>query len=131
MKNLSIKKKTILKLSVPFEYETHVIELIANYYTKDHPYFCDIKELCGKELLTLWKETHENKSEIENIIQTYFKDAFETGLKCLSINNIYLANLSLDVGTFYAVRNDYLTAVKILNWAYVPFKINSQYFVKD
>ena len=125
------KIKTILRVSVPFEYETHAIELIANYYTKDHPYFCDIKELCGKELLTLWKETHANKSEIENIIQTYFKDAFETGLKCLSINNIYLANLSLDVGSFYAVRNDYLTAVKILNWAYVPFKINSQNFMKD
>ena len=46
------KIKTILRVSVPFEYETHAIELIANYYTKDHPYFCDIKELCGKELLT-------------------------------------------------------------------------------
>ena len=97
----------------------------------DHPYFCDIKELCGKELLTQWKASHGNKQEIENLIQTYFRDAFETGLKCLPITNIYLANISLDVGSFYAVRNDYLNAVKIFNWAYIPFKNNSQHFQKD
>ena len=128
---LNIQKETILKIQVPFEYETHAIELIGNYYILDHPYFCDIKELCGKELLTQWKASHGNKHEIENLIQTYFRDAFETGLKCLPITNIYLANISLDVGSFYAVRNDYLNAVKIFNWAYIPFKNNSQYFQID
>ena len=128
---LNIQRETILKIQAPFDYETHAIELIGNYYILDHPYFCDIKELCGKELLTQWKASHGNKQEIENLIQTYFRDAFETGLKCLPITNIYLANISLDVGSFYAVRNDYLNAVKIFNWAYIPFKNNSQHFQKD
>ena len=46
-------------------------------------------------------------------------------LHCIISVLLYLANISLDVGSFYAVRNDYLNAVKIFNWAYIPFKNNS------
>ena len=126
-----VHAETMLRFEIPFKYETYAIELIENFYIKDHPYYCDIKELCGKELLTRWKASHTNRRDIEEIIETYFKEAIQVGLKCLPITNIYLANISLDVGTFYAVRNDYLNAVKIYNWAYVPFKKNSQYFQKD
>ena len=124
-------KETILNYKLPFEYETQAIELISNFYIKDHPYYCDIKELCGKELLTKWKASHSNKKKLEDDIESYFKAAIEVGLKCLPANNIYLANISLDVGTFYAVRDDYLNAVKIYKCAYLPFKNNSQYFQKD
>jgi tetratricopeptide (TPR) repeat protein len=126
-----VHAETMLRFEIPFKYETYAIELIENFYIKDHPYFCDIKELCGKELLTRWKASHTNRRDIEEIIETYFKEAIQVGLKCLPVTNIYLANISLDVGTFYAVRGDYLNAVKIFNWAYVPFKKNSQYFLKD
>ena len=126
-----IHAETKLIIEIPFKYETHAIELIENFYNKDHPYYCDIKELCGKELLTRWKASHINRRDLEEIIEMYFKEAIQSGLKCLPVTNIYLANISLDVGTFYAVRNDYLNAVKIYNWAYIPFKKNSQYFQKD
>ena len=123
--------ETILKYNTPFMYETQAIELIENFYIKDHPYYCDIKELCGKELLTRWKASHTNRKDLEKIIENYFKEAIRAGLKCLPVTNIYLANIALDVGTFYAARNDYLNAVKIFNWAHLPFKNNSQYFQKD
>ena len=123
--------KTKLKWEIPFNYEIQALELISNFYIKDHPYYCDIKELCGKELLTRWKASHTNRKKLESIIENYFKEAINAALKCLPMNNIYLANIALDVGTFYAVRNDYLNAVKIFNWAYLPFKNNSQYFQKD
>ena len=112
-------------------YETQAVELIANYYIQTHPYFSDIKELCGKEFLKKWKYDNPKNKDLENLIENYFKDAIENGLKCLSRSNIYLANLSLDSGTFYAFRDDYLNAVKIFNWAYLPFKQNSQDFQKD
>ncbi len=114
-----------------FNYEMQAKDLIENFYIKDHPYYCDIKELCGKELLNRWNESNRSRTELEGIIENYFQEAIETGLKCLSQTNIYLANIALDVGTFYAARNDYLNAVKIFNWAYLPFKNNSQYFPKD
>ena len=123
--------ETVLKCNTPFIYEIQALELIENFYIKDHPYYCDIKELCGKELLTRWKDSHKNRKDLEGKIENYFKEAIRAGLKCLPVTNIYLANISLDVGTFYAVRNDYLNAVKIFNWAYLPFKNNSQYFQKD
>ena len=126
-----LHKEIMLRFEVPFTYERHAIELIENFYIKDHPYFCDVKELCGKELLTQWKASYANRRDIEMVIEKYFKDAIDAGLKCLPITNIYLANISLDVGSFYAVREDYLNAVKIYNWAYLPFKNNSQYFQKD
>ena len=126
-----IRAETTLRFETPFKYEINAMELIENFYIKDHPYYCDIKELCGKELLTRWKASHTNRQKLEEEIEKYFKDAIEVGLKCLPVTNIYLANISLDVGAFYAVRNDYLNAVKIFNWAYVPFKNNSQYFQKD
>ena len=126
-----IHAEAMLRLETPFLYEKHAIELIANFYIEDHPYYCDIKELCGKELLTKWKAFFVNRRDLEEVIEDYFKSAIDTGLKCLPITNIYLANISLDVGTFYAVRNDYLNAVKIYNWAYLPFKNNSQNFQKD
>ena len=117
--------------SPPFAYERQGLELIENFYIKDHPYYCDIKELCGKELLTRWKASLSNRKELEEEIENYFKEAITAGLKCLPVTNIYLANISLDVGTFYAMRNDYLNAVNIFKWAYLPFKNNSQYFQKD
>ena len=123
--------ETVLKFKTPFDYETQAIELIENYYIRDHPYYCDIKELCGKELLTKWKLSHTNRDFLEKEIEKYFKDAYNAGLKCLPVTNIYLANISLDVGTFFAVRNDYLNAVEIFKKALIPFKINSQYFQKD
>ena len=126
-----LHKEIILRFEVPFTYERQAIELIENFYIKDHPYFCDIKELCGKELLTQWKASYTNRRDLEKVIETYFKNAIDVGLKCLSINNIYLANIALDVGSFYAVREDYLNAVKIFNWAFLPFKNNSQHFQRD
>ena len=123
--------ETNIKYAAPFENEKQALQLIENFYIKDHPYYCDIKELCGKELLTKWKATHNNRKELEADIENYFNEAIRAGLKCLPVTNIYLANLSLDVGSFYAARNDYLNAVKIFIWAYSPFKINSQYFQKD
>ena len=126
-----IHAETMLRYEIPFTYEKHAIELIENFYIKEHPYYCDIKELCGKELLTKWKASFVNRRDIEEVIESYFKEAIEVGLKCLPVTNIYLANISLDVGSFYAVRNDYLNAVKIYNWAYIPFKNNSQYFQRD
>ena len=112
-------------------YETQAIELISNFYNQSHPYYSDIKELCGKEFLKKWKFSNSKNKDLENLIENYFKDSIENGLKCLSRTNIYLANLSLDSGTFYAFRSDYLNAVKIFNWAYLPFKQNSQDFQKD
>ena len=123
--------ETVLKYKTPFTQEIQALELIENFYIKDHPYYCDVKELCGKELLTRWKATHNNRKQLEAVIENYFKEAIQAGLKCLPTTNIYLANISLDVGTFYAVRNDYLNAVRIFYWAYLPFKNNSQYFQKD
>ena len=120
-----------LKFQIPFNYETYALELIENFYIKDHPYYCDVKELCAKELLNKWKADLVNRRDLENIIEAYFKSAIQAGLKCLPVNNIYLANIALDVGSFYAVKNDYLNAVKILNWAYLPFKNNMQYFQTD
>ena len=123
--------ETMLKFNTPFLYETQAIELIENFYIKDHPYYCDIKELCGKELLTRWKASHNNRKQLEGVIEDYFKEAVNAGLKCLPPTNIYLANISLDVGSFFAARNDYLNAVKVFKNAHLPFKNNSQYFQKD
>ena len=128
---LLFRTETVLKYEIPFENEIQALELIENFYIKDHPYYCDIKELCGKELLTKWKASHTNRKKLEGVIENYFKEAIDAGLKCLPDTNIFLANISLDVGTFYAVRNDYLNAVKIFGKAYPPFKNNSQYFQKD
>ena len=124
-------KETQLTIDSPFKSETQALELIENFYIKAHPYYSDIKELCGKELLKKWKANFKNREELEQLIENYFKDAIGCGLKCLPMTNIYLANIAIDAGTFYAVRNDFLNAVKIFNWAYLPFKNNSQYFWKD
>ena len=130
--NFDPKVSTTLELkNQPFYYEIQAIELISNFYILTHPYLSDIKQLIGKELLKKWKITNTNNQELENLIEKYFKESTENGLKCLSKNNIYLANLSLDAGTFYAIRNDYINAVKIFKHAYIPFKQNSQDFPKD
>ena len=129
--DLVFHAETILRFDPPLQYETQALELIENFYIQEHPYYCDIKELCGKELLKRWKASHKNSKQLEEFIEKYFKEAINAGLKCLPSTNIYLANISLDVGTFYAARNDYLNAVEIFKCAYSPFKNNSQYFQKD
>jgi hypothetical protein len=129
--DLLFHSETLLKFDPRLQYETQALELIENYYIEEHPYYCDIKELCGKELLKRWKATHKNSKQLEEYIEKYFKEAIEAARKCLPSTNIYLANISLDVGSFYAARNDYLNAVEIFKCAYSPFKNNSQYFQKD
>ena len=128
---LLFRSETLLKFNPTLQFETQALELIENFYIRDHPYYCDIKELCGKELLTRWKASHQNSKQLEEYIENYFKEAIRAGRKCLPPTNIYLANISLDVGSFYAARNDYLNAVEIYKCAYSPFKTNSQYFQKD
>jgi len=129
--DLVYHSETILKFDPPLQYETQALELIENFYIQEHPYYCDIKELCGKELLKRWKASHKNIKQLEEYIEKYFKEAISAGRKCLPSTNIYLANISLDVGTFYAARSDYLNAVEIFKCAYSPFKNNSQYFQID
>ena len=128
---LLFHRETLLKFNPTLQFETQALELIENFYIRDHPYYCDIKELCAKELLTRWKATHQNSKQLEEYIENYFKEAIRAGIKCLPPTNIYLANISLDVGSFYAARNDYLNAVEIYKSAFGPFKANSQYFQKD
>ena len=77
------------------------------------------------------KSSHNNRKQLEGLIEAYFKEAVDPGLKCFPPSNIYLANISLDVGAFYAPRNDYLNAVKTYKNAHLPFKNNNQYFQKD
>jgi hypothetical protein len=129
--DIVLRTETLLKFNPTLQFETQALELIENFYIRDHPYYCDIKELCGKELLTRWKISHQNSKQLEEYIENYFKEAIRAGRKCLPSTNIYLANISLDVGSFYAARNDYLNAVDIYKSAYSPFKNNSQYFQKD
>ena len=129
--DIILRTETLLKFNPTLQFETQALELIENFYIRDHPYYSDIKELCGKELLTRWKISHQNSKQLEEYIETYFKEAIRAGRKCLPSTNIYLANISLDVGSFYAARNDYLNAVEIYKSAYSPFKNNSQYFQKD
>ena len=130
--NFEQKISTTLELkNEPFYYETQAIELISNFYNLTHPYLSDIKELIGKELLKKWKMSNTNNHELENLIESYFKQSIDNGIKCLSKTNIYLANLALNAGTFYSIREDYINAVKIFKWAYIPFKQNSQDFPKD
>ena len=129
--DLYLRTETLLKFNPTLQFETQALELIENFYIIDHPYYCDIKELCGKELLTRWKASHQNSKQLEEYIENYFKEAIRAGCKCLPATNIYLANISLDVGSFYAARNDYLNAVEIYKCAYSPFRTNSQYFQKD
>ena len=129
--NKKIKLKIDFYQNNPFFYEKQAIELISNFYIKTHPYFSDIKLLCAKELIKKWKFSNNNNEELENKIENYFQNSIDNALKCLSKNNIFLANIALDCGIFYANRNDYLNAVKILNFAYFPFKQNSQDFQKD
>ena len=129
--DLLYHSETLLKFDPPLQYETQALELIENFYIQEHPYYCDIKELCGKELLKRWKASHKNSKQLEEFIEKYFKEAIAAGRNCLPSTNIYLANISLDVGSFYAARNDYLNAVEIFKCAFSPFKNNSQYFQKD